>query len=182
MGVSHILRILIAFATTASMPASAWPRHHNHPNHPQVQPERTVTHTVTMCMPTDVLEYCYGFPTYTYTSADPIVTSLQNDDGNNPILNAINAVFGLSIESNAAEDACAARQAAMEPVISEAHKMWYAGDHCNGGIGVVWSSSPDPQVAASMWLGSAPHAAIIRSAQSMACGSGPSSAVCIAYG
>jgi hypothetical protein len=99
----------------------------------------------------------------------------------NPFVNAINSVFSLNLESHFSEDSCASRHARSEPTISLAHSVWRTGDRCNGGRGAVWSGSPDPITAARMWLNSPPHASIIRSASKLACGAGPSSAVCIAY-
>jgi hypothetical protein len=83
--------------------------------------------------------------------------------------------------SQSSEDSCAARHARSEPTLAQAHTVWKTGDRCNGGRGAVWSGSPDPTAAARMWLNSPPHASIIRGASKLACGAGPSSAVCIAY-
>ena len=96
-------------------------------------------------------------------------------------MDAINKVFGLNIGKNPSQDACTARHARAEPTISQAHAVWKTGDRCSGGRGAVWSSSPDPTRAAQMWLNSPPHASIIRSAGKLACGAGPTSAVCISY-
>ena len=113
----------------------------------------------------------------------PIVQPTQKPttSGSNPFVNAINSVFSLQLGSNSAEDGCAARHAAAEPTLAQAHNVWKTGDRCNGGRGAVWSGSPDPNTAARMWLNSPPHASIIRGASKLACGAGPSSAVCIAY-
>ena len=94
---------------------------------------------------------------------------------------AINTVFGLNIGTNPSQDACTARHAQAEPTISQAHAVWKTGDHCSGGRGVVWFSSPDPTRAAKWWLQSPTHSSIIRSASKLACGAGPSSSVCISY-
>ena len=113
----------------------------------------------------------------------PIVQPTQKPttSGSNPFVNAINSVFSLQLGSNSSEDGCAARHAAAEPTLAQAHNVWKTGDRCNGGRGAVWSGSPDPNMAARMWLNSPPHASIIRGATRLACGAGPSSAVCIAY-
>jgi len=111
----------------------------------------------------------------------PTVKPNTNTGGSNPFVNAINSVFLLQLGSNSAEDSCAARHAAAEPTLAQAHTVWKTGDRCNGGRGAVWSGSPNPDMAAKMWLNSPPHASIIRGATRLACGAGPSSAVCIAY-
>lgn len=126
------------------------------------------------------------------TTKQPCITSIINipkqptstvviQPANNPFVNAINSVFSLNLGSQSSEDSCAARHARSEPTIAQAHAVWRTGDRCNGGRGAVWSSSPDPMTAARMWLNSPPHASIIRNANKLACGAGPSSAVCIAY-
>jgi hypothetical protein len=104
-----------------------------------------------------------------------------NTSGSNPFVNAINAAFSLKLGSNSAQDSCTARHASAEPTLAQAHTVWRTGDTCGGGRGAVWAGSPDPTVAARLWLNSPPHASIIRSASRLACGAGPSSAVCIAY-
>ena len=123
-------------------------------------------------------------PTSPQPTQRPLVQPTQRPlvtNGNNPFVNAINSVFSLQLGSNSAEDSCAARHATAEPTLAQAHNVWKTGDRCNGGRGAVWSGSPDPNMAARMWLNSPPHASIIRGATRLACGSGPSSAVCIAY-
>ncbi len=136
--------------------------------------------------PTTTKQSCPKQPTVTITitkqstsTRQPTSTVIQS--GNNPFVNAINSVFSLNLGSQSSEDSCATRHAHSEPTIAQAHSVWRTGDRCNGGRGAVWSSSPDPLTAARMWLNSPPHASIIRSASKLACGAGPSSAVCIAY-
>ena len=94
---------------------------------------------------------------------------------------AINTAFGLNVARNASQDACAARHAQAEPTIAQSHAVWKTGDHCSGGKGVIWFSSPDPTRAAKWWLQSGPHSSIVRSAGKLACGAGPTSSVCISY-
>lgn len=105
----------------------------------------------------------------------------DDDTSSNDILDAVNKVFGMDIAENPTQNACAARHAVAEPTIAYAHTTWNSGDTCRGGSGEVWSSSPDPETAATMWLNSPAHASIIRSARMLACGAGASSAVCISY-
>lgn len=143
---------------------------------------RTIVKTVIKPTTTTV----YDTSQYQYTNDNPFqttsITSIQTDvESGNAIVNAINRVFGLNLGENVEQHSCAARHAASEPTIAYAHSVWRTGDTCQGGIGAVWSSSPDPYTAARMWLNSPPHANIIQSARRLACGSGPSSAVCIAY-
>jgi hypothetical protein len=141
--------------------------------------------TKTVIKPTTVLQ-THNYPTqthpiYTYPTQTYTTQTTSGGSGGNAIVNAINHVFGLNLGENVEQHSCAARHAASEPTIAYAHTVWRTGDRCQGGIGAVWSGSPDPDMAARMWLNSPPHASIIRGARRLACGSGPSSAVCIAY-
>jgi hypothetical protein len=145
-------------------PTSTSTPHHPTHHHPTHKPTTSTHKTTSTIKPT------------TTTSKPTTPTT-----GSNAIVNAINRVFGLNLGENTAQHSCAARHAASEPTIQYAHMVWRTGDNCQGGIGAVWSGSPDPDMAARMWLNSPPHASIIRGATRLACGSGPSSAVCIAY-
>jgi hypothetical protein len=107
-------------------------------------------------------------------------TSTGGGGGSNRFVEAINKAFGLSLGSNTAQDACVTRHAILEPTIAQAHNE-FRKDRCGGGVGAVWAGTPDPTTAARLWLNSPPHASIIRGAKSLACGAGPTSAVCIAY-
>ena len=135
------------------------------------------THT-SVHTPIHTSVHTFPLPTHTITTT---INPTQTNTGGNAIVNAINRVFGLNLGENVEQHSCAARHAASEPTIAYAHTVWRTGDRCQGGIGAVWSSSPNPDMAARMWLNSPPHASIIRGARRLACGSGPSSAVCIAY-
>ena len=139
--------------------------------------------TKTVIKPTTKTITSHYTPTsHYYTPTSTIKpTNTGGSEGGNAIVNAINRVFGLNLGENTEQHSCAARHAASEPTIAYAHTVWRTGDRCQGGIGAVWSGSPDPDMAARMWLNSPPHASIIRGARRLACGSGPSSAVCIAY-
>lgn len=144
----------------------------------------TTTETVFILEPTTTTKTVTKSTTKPHHSTPTPTSTLKpttNTGGGNAIVNAINRVFGLNLGENTAQHSCAARHAASEPTIQYAHMVWRTGDNCQGGIGAVWSGSPDPDMAARMWLNSPPHASIIRGATRLACGSGPSSAVCIAY-
>lgn len=108
-------------------------------------------------------------------------TQPPGEGGGAAHVQAINTAFGLNIARNASQDACAARHAQAEPTLSQAHAVWKTGDHCSGGRGVIWFSSPDPTRAAKWWLQSGPHSSIVKKANKLACGAGPSSSVCISY-
>lgn len=124
-------------------------------------------------------------PPKTDTPKLPIQDQNTDSGGGAAFVSAINSAFGLSIGHNASQDSCVASHARAEPTLAQAHAVWKTGNRCpsqNGqGKGAVWAGTPDPTVAARLWLNSPPHASIIRSASQLACGAGPSSAVCISY-
>lgn len=114
-------------------------------------------------------------------TSSPYPSSGGGGGGANKYVQAINAAFSMNLGSESSQDACATRAAIGEPTIAQAHAVWRAGDHCGNGRGAVWAGTPDPAMAARLWLNSPPHANIIRGASKLACGAGPTSAVCIAY-
>jgi hypothetical protein len=107
--------------------------------------------------------------------------TVPNTGGGNAFVKAINTAFSLKLGEQSSQDSCAAKHAVAEPVISVAHASFKAGDTCGGGRGEVWAGTPDPTMAARLWLNSPPHASIIRGASKLACGAGSASAVCVAY-
>lgn len=100
----------------------------------------------------------------------------------NRFVRAINEAFNLNIASMPRKkNRCVARHARNEPTLATAHRTIQSGDTCGGGGGAVWAGTPDPTIAAQLWLKSPPHAQIIRASRRMACGAGPVSSVCLSF-
>lgn len=94
---------------------------------------------------------------------------------------AINKAFGMNLGVNTANEACARKHSSTATTVANAHAQFQAGDYC-GSRGEIWVGTSDPTMAASLWLNSPPHAAIVRGASALACASANSgSTTCLAY-